>query len=236
LVKSGRYAEAMKEYDLLVRSPEPTNSKTAKALRTIPLAYMGNHEQALAEIEKCLSDDEDGRADSVYTAARVYAVVSGAQREDAASRERYAARALDLLRRDDAVFTNPGTLARLKREFEFTALRGLEDFQRLTEAATLAQQARRDARNWHFRQAATGLAKVLATEPNYFWGWYQYGSVLAYTGDHQAYRELCRAMLDRFAETADRSGAERIAKTISSMPLEVSGISAQQLMKVADRA
>jgi tetratricopeptide (TPR) repeat protein len=239
-VKSGRYAEAITDYDRLLRLPKSPLSGLApeanlRAVRAVAIAYAGDHAQAIAEAEKALQEDEE--PGTPYDAARVYAIVSGKTTGDPASRQRYAARAVALLHRCEDLNLSyaPSTTIAMRKDAAFNPLRGRDDFRRIVESAALILRAQRDAMNGDLRKAAAGFVKVLELNPTCFWAWYQYGSILAYQRDEK-FKEHCRGMLERFGDTTDRNRAERITRTIGCVPLETSGVPPQRLVEMADRA
>jgi tetratricopeptide (TPR) repeat protein len=108
--------------------------------RLFPLAHLGEHVQATAEIETLLAEGHvQGLNLSNFATvhARCAAAVAHDARLSPAEREmladKYGGRAVELLRKAHATgyFRDPDRLARMKENKDFDAIRSRPDFQRL---------------------------------------------------------------------------------------------------------
>jgi serine/threonine protein kinase/Tfp pilus assembly protein PilF len=119
----------------------------------------------------------------------------------------------------------------------------IADDKTATEAAdsrgaadAFVELGRLRVRQGDFRQAAADFAKAIEFKPDSEFTWSQGGSLLAYLGRRDAFRKHCAAMLERFDSTVDRGIAERLAKLMSSVPTDFSGIDPQRIVALADRS
>jgi tetratricopeptide (TPR) repeat protein len=139
----GRHAEALQDWDrVLELNPNPVLRPMERLERTLALARTGDHARATADAEELLHFAADGHfAAIVYsTAATVHAVAARAAAADAAlpgseraaRAERYAARAVELLRKA-AGAGHDLSAAKDDRDFDF--LRARDDFKKLLASA-----------------------------------------------------------------------------------------------------
>jgi len=68
------------------------------------------------------------------------------------------------------------------------------------------------------REASADFARAIALAPDNHWNWYLQACVLAYLDDAAAYRQLCSAMLPRFADATEGEICDRIAKSALLLP------------------
>lgn len=211
-----------------------------RAARAIALARAGDPIQAAAEAERTVNDTANSNTPTLYDAACAYAIASGSVKGDLEQTERYATRAIALLRQTAAlgVFLNPRFRNGPDPSIEpgLDALRSREDFHNLCTAIMLAKQAQCDARNGDYQKSAREYLQATELEPSFDYARYQCGGLLAYLGDNEAFRKHCRVLLERKADTQDRNTAERLAKLMSCVPTEVSGVAPERLMELVDRA
>jgi len=129
LLRLGRYADALVEYDRALRLGNGENRNYQRVQRALALAYPNDHRRATAEAEAAVADPAT-EAFLVQDAAAVHAVASTAVPNDARLAERYAARAVTLLRR--AFEKNYRAIAADVRENKhLAAIRDREDFRNL---------------------------------------------------------------------------------------------------------
>jgi tetratricopeptide (TPR) repeat protein/tRNA A-37 threonylcarbamoyl transferase component Bud32 len=69
-----------------------------------------------------------------------------------------------------------------------------------------------------FAEALPDFDKAIELNRADNWPWFLRGCVLAYSGQSDAYRAHCRAMLRQFGDTTDRGVADRTAKTCLLVP------------------
>ncbi len=70
----------------------------------------------------------------------------------------------------------------------------------------------------HWKEAADDLGRVLEREPNKDWTWYERSPLLILAQDEAGYRQHCRQMLDRYADTRVSLVAERVVKSSLLLP------------------
>src|SRR5262249_45322449 len=127
LTQLGRHAEAVQDWDRALELDEGPNRPTFRLSRAVNLAQLGQDQQATTEVEAVLQAGPP-TADRLYDAACVFALSAG-KAGDPAVQERYAARAVALLR--DAVAKGYNKVAHLKKDSDLDALRQRADFQQL---------------------------------------------------------------------------------------------------------
>jgi tetratricopeptide (TPR) repeat protein len=126
LAELGRHAEAVKDWDTAIAlSPEPAAQERARASRASSLAKLGRLAEAVAEVA-ALTRSGEWTDEQFYDFACVYALASG---KDAANREAYAARAVELLRQ--AVAKGWKDAAQMRKDTDLDPLRTREDFRQL---------------------------------------------------------------------------------------------------------
>jgi serine/threonine protein kinase len=140
LLQLGRREEAVKDWRRMIELSAGQPHINMRLYRPSPLAHLGEHIQATAEIETLLAE---GHAQplNLYIFSYVYARCSATAATDArlppAEREKladkYGSRAVELLREAQAAgyFRSPGRLARMKENEDFDPIRSRPDFQRL---------------------------------------------------------------------------------------------------------
>jgi tetratricopeptide (TPR) repeat protein len=128
LVESGRPAEALQSYDHALALDVVPFRSLIRLARASTLARLGQHAKATAESDELTKAREVGMRD-LYTAACVYSLSSAAARYEPALRERYAARAMELLLR--AVQTGYRDAAHMKEDADLDPIRNRSDFQGL---------------------------------------------------------------------------------------------------------
>jgi tetratricopeptide (TPR) repeat protein/serine/threonine protein kinase len=104
------------------------------------------------------------------------------------------------------------------------------------DADAFAARGQLYARNGDFRNATADYVKALQLGSTVYYHWFQGGSVLAFIGDAEGFREHCRRMMERYGETQDRNTAERTAKMMSCVPSEISGLDPRRIVELADVA
>jgi serine/threonine-protein kinase len=138
----GRHAEALQDWDRVVElQPEHLLGRMA---RVVALARVGEHRRAEAAAADLL-DGPNVRDDARYNVACVHALCVKPARSDArlspagraAQAERYASRAVALLRQlhEQGYFKDAGHAAQLGGDLDLGALRGRDDFRRLLPGA-----------------------------------------------------------------------------------------------------
>ena len=96
--------------------------------RLMALALFGRHAEATAAADVVAARSPADR-DVLYICPRIYALAAGAVRGDQLLADRYAARAIDLLRKAVKAGLVDGELLRVEPDFD--ALRGRKDFKDL---------------------------------------------------------------------------------------------------------
>jgi tetratricopeptide (TPR) repeat protein len=129
LVRLGRYADARTEFDRALKLDDGSNRSHFRVQRALALAYLMLHAEATAEAEAAIAAP-DLPAYLVQDAAAVHAVASAAVTDDPRLKERYAGRAVGLLRR--AFETNYGAIAKdVEKDKNLNAIRSRDDFRKL---------------------------------------------------------------------------------------------------------
>jgi serine/threonine-protein kinase len=85
-----------------------------------------------------------------------------------------------------------------------------------------------------FQKALDHCNRAAALNPSNHWNWFQLACLRCYLGDDAGYREACRQLLDRFAETRRADIAERTAK--SCLLLSRPSGDLDRINRLADRA
>jgi hypothetical protein len=111
-----------------------------RLFRPAPLARLGDHLQATAEIETLLQEGSV-QGLNLYTFAYAYALSSSAAANDARLppsertklADKYGQRSVEMLSKARATgyFQNPGRLARMKEDDDLDAIRDRADFKKL---------------------------------------------------------------------------------------------------------
>jgi WD40 repeat protein/regulator of sirC expression with transglutaminase-like and TPR domain len=79
-----------------------------------------------------------------------------------------------------------------------------------------------------WERAAVAAHRVVELDPNDHWSWFSEAPLRLQLGDAKGYREVCREMLTRFADTNDLLIAERTAKTCFLAPDAVEDLQVPQ--------
>jgi serine/threonine-protein kinase len=113
---------------LLTRNAGPFQDHLA---RVLSLARSGEHTRAAAAVEALVKGNTSGAVS--YCAACALALSAAAAKDDARLREKYAARAVALLRelQKSGYFNEPVSAGRLKNDADLGALRQRDDFRKL---------------------------------------------------------------------------------------------------------
>jgi serine/threonine-protein kinase len=123
-----RHAEALKDWDeALVLSPL-AQQPSMRLQRALSLARNGELDKAVAEADQ-LAAAKNANAVTLYDAACVFAVAVGVVKDKAGPREKYASRAVELLRQ--AVARGYKNVAHMNKDSDLDALRQREDFKKL---------------------------------------------------------------------------------------------------------
>src|SRR5262249_35471056 len=127
-----RYAEAVMDGDRAIALDQGPGRPRLRLQKAVTLARAGDHAQAAAETDALTGDAQTPGA-TLYHAARVYGIAMTAVKEDAQLQERYAAKALALLRRLQAAgaFNDGRVVELLRQDPDFEALRQRPEFQKL---------------------------------------------------------------------------------------------------------
>ncbi len=95
------------------------------------------------------------------------------------------------------------------------------------------EKARFDRDRGKWQEAAIAFRQGLVLEPHDHYQWYDSSALVLFVGDQDAYRRICRELLDRFGQTDDPIVAERVLKTCVLVPVLARDQSTVQ--KLADR-
>ena len=130
--ETGRHADALADWDRALERDDGSNAALLRAGRAVSLARLGEHDKALADVAGVV-EGQAAPAVAVYSAATVYAVVAAAVKGDADRAEKYAARAVALLRRAHRAgyFKQAALVDGLKKHADFEPLRQRDDFRQL---------------------------------------------------------------------------------------------------------
>jgi tetratricopeptide (TPR) repeat protein/tRNA A-37 threonylcarbamoyl transferase component Bud32 len=141
LNRLGRYAEALKDFDRALELATGLAQDHFRLLRAGTLAQLGGYTQAVTETQSLTAKSKS--ADLLFRAACVYSLSSAAAQKDAslpsAERgqlaEQYAARAIELLRDVQAAqgFSDPASIANLRKEKDLDSVRSRKDFKALID-------------------------------------------------------------------------------------------------------
>jgi serine/threonine protein kinase len=128
LVRLDRHAEALADWDRAIELDDGKGLPYFRAQRALTLAHLQKLTEAVAEAE-ALSGITDLPLYLRYDTAGVYAVASAAARGDVTAAERYAARAVELLR--EVHQKGYEAMADIKKDKNLDPLRSRADFQKL---------------------------------------------------------------------------------------------------------
>jgi tetratricopeptide (TPR) repeat protein len=123
----GRYAEAGADWDKAVALSPPAELGKFRAGRAASRLKAGRVAEAVAEVAE-LTKDADWDAGQWYDFACVYSLAAG---KDAAKREGYAARAVELLRQ--AVAKGYADADHMAKDTDLDPIRGRDDFKKLLD-------------------------------------------------------------------------------------------------------
>jgi eukaryotic-like serine/threonine-protein kinase len=141
LMQMGRHAEALQAWDRCLDFDSKEQELHAHVYRANALAHLGQTERAIAAADQ-LCADPSLSSDLLYSAARVYALAAASGKSGADSAETHAAtcdraasQAVQLLDklRQKGFFRSEENRAFLKKDIDFAAVRGREDFRKLIE-------------------------------------------------------------------------------------------------------
>ena len=140
LLQMKRLEEARKDWRKMVELSAGQSHISMRLFRPAPLARLGDHLQATAEIETLLKEGSV-QGLNLYTFAYAYSLSSSAAANDArlppAERnklaDKYGRRSVELLSKARATgyFQNPGRLAHMKEDDDLDAIRDRADFKKL---------------------------------------------------------------------------------------------------------
>jgi serine/threonine protein kinase/tetratricopeptide (TPR) repeat protein len=129
LIRLGFYKEALPDWDRALQLGSQAGSHYLGMQRALTLSYLKEHARATAEADS-LAAIEDLPAYLLHDAATVHAVAAAAVRDQAQLSEKYAARAVALLRR--AFEKNyQAVTAEVREDKKLDFLRSREDFRNL---------------------------------------------------------------------------------------------------------
>jgi serine/threonine-protein kinase len=130
LTRLGRHAEALKDWERARGLDDGRSSHWLTLQRALTLARLGEHVRATAEAA-ALERLQGVPANVLHDMARVYALSAAAAREEAALANRYAARAVALLRQAQAtgLFQDPAQVGKLRKDPNLSALRSRDDYR-----------------------------------------------------------------------------------------------------------
>jgi tetratricopeptide (TPR) repeat protein len=131
-----RHAEALRDFDRALALDDGQKRTTIRLQRAVALVRSGDYSRATAEAE-ALAAEQFVTAGTVYDAACVYALCAAAARRDTQRVERYASRAVALLRL--AVGKGFKDAAHMKKDPDLESLRSREDFKRLINGLEAAK-------------------------------------------------------------------------------------------------
>jgi serine/threonine protein kinase len=131
LLRLGRHAEAVQDYDRGLALDDGKQKEYFRMERALALAHLNDHAQAAAEAE-AVAATPALPAYLLHDAAAVHALCSAAAHDDGPLAERYASRAVDLLRR--AFQKNYRAIAEeVRKDPNLKVLRSREDFRKLCQ-------------------------------------------------------------------------------------------------------
>jgi serine/threonine-protein kinase len=131
LAQLGRHADALKDWDrVLELDVEAKHTTTHRFWRALSLAHAGQHAAAVDEVN-LLAEAQDVNDGKLYNLAQVCALAATTVKENPTLQDRYAARAVTLLRQ--AVAKGYKDSEKLKKDEDLKALRQREDFQKLLQ-------------------------------------------------------------------------------------------------------
>jgi serine/threonine-protein kinase len=131
-----QYAPALADWDRAIEICVPSHRLGLRLERTWTLAKLGKHERCIAEVEALLGEKLDGLA--LYNLACACALAAGSVKAEAARADRYAGRAMTLLRRSQAegFFKSDYGRGLLKTDTDLDALRRRPEFRELLRQIT----------------------------------------------------------------------------------------------------
>jgi serine/threonine protein kinase len=128
LTRLGRHQEAVSAWDRAIELGEGTKQTQYRLSRAFACVRAGQHAEAIAEAN-ALAEEKEATREILYGTACVHALVNAALKDQAELRERYAARAVSLVRR--AAKLGSISADHVKKEVDFESLRDRPDFQEL---------------------------------------------------------------------------------------------------------
>jgi tetratricopeptide (TPR) repeat protein len=130
LLMQGKREEALAAFDQAIRWTDGPARQRQRLGRAITLAHLKDHARATAEAE-ALATAADADAALLYNAACVFALSAAVVPADAGQREKYAGRAVELLRQ--ATDRGWSSSDHIRKDADLAILRGREDFRKLLE-------------------------------------------------------------------------------------------------------
>ncbi|HEV3080180.1 MAG TPA: hypothetical protein VGY66_10390 [Gemmataceae bacterium] len=140
LVQLKRREDAVKDWKRMRELSAGQPHINMRLYRPSPLAHLGEHAQATAEMATLLAEGQVQPL-NLYTFAYIYARCAAGVAKDARLppverqklADKYGSRAVELLRKAQAAgyFKNPERLARMKTNDDLDAIRARSDFQKL---------------------------------------------------------------------------------------------------------
>jgi tetratricopeptide (TPR) repeat protein len=140
LTQLGRHAEAAKDWAHAAELGQGGMKTFLRLRRALSLAHSGDHTPAVAEAN-ALAEAKDAQALTLYNAACVCALASSSVKGDPKLAEKYASRAVELLRQ--AAAKGYKDVAHMKKDPDLDGLRGRDDFKKLMAQMEQALQGER---------------------------------------------------------------------------------------------
>jgi hypothetical protein len=131
LTQLGRHSEAARDWAQAAELDQGEQQKFFRLQRSLSLARNGDHTLAVTEAN-AVAEAKDVQGPNLYDASCVCALASSSVKGDTKLAERYASRAVELLRQ--AVAKGYKDVAHMKKDADLDGLRGREDFKKLEES------------------------------------------------------------------------------------------------------
>jgi hypothetical protein len=130
LTKLARYGEALQEWDAAYEQDAGSYRDNIRIMRANTLAHAGDPGKAVAEAD-ALARTGKATPAMLYDAACVHAVAAAVVKGDASLRERYAGRAVALLKQLAATgyFKDAASVENMTRDPDFEVLRERDDYK-----------------------------------------------------------------------------------------------------------
>jgi serine/threonine-protein kinase len=140
LTRLARHAEAAQDWDRALELDAGPARPFFRLQRAVSLTHAGDHAQAVSEAD-ALAQAKDVNAPTLYDLACVCSLSSAAVKNDAKLADRYAARAVELLR--EAVAKGFKDIEHLKKDTDLDPLRGRDDYRKLLKELEEKTKARK---------------------------------------------------------------------------------------------